>query len=63
MDRPPFVLKPSLFVLTPLFAIIIALIGVAAWHHATALQLGALGVSALSLAVITIALRRNAKRS
>jgi hypothetical protein len=58
MDRSPFALKPSLFVMIPLIAIIVALIGIAARHHAPPLLLGALGVSALSLAVITIAPRR-----
>jgi len=60
MDNQPFALKPSPFVMIALIALILALIGVAAWHYAGALQLGALGVGALALAVLAVALHRRA---
>jgi hypothetical protein len=60
MDNQPFTLKPSPFVMIAVIAIILALVGVGAWHHAPALQLGALGFGALALAVIAVALRRRA---
>jgi hypothetical protein len=60
MDQQPFTLKPSPFVMIAVIAIILALVGVAAWHHAGALQLGALEVGALTLAVLAVALRHHA---
>jgi len=63
MEQQPFVLKPSPWVMIAVVAIILALVGVGAWHHAPTLTLGALGVSALGLAVIAIALRRRARSS
>jgi hypothetical protein len=60
MDNQPFSLMPSPFVMIAVIAMILALVGVAAWHHAGALQLGALGVGALALTVIAVTLRRRA---
>ena len=61
MDRSPFALKPSLYVMIPLLGIIVAVVGAAAWRHTAALQLAGLGLGALSMAVIAIALRRHAQ--
>jgi len=60
MDNQPFTPKPSLFVMIPLIALILGLGGVAAWHHAGALQVGGVALAALGLAVLAIALRRRA---
>ncbi len=60
MDNQPFAFKPSPFVMIAVIALILALIGVAAWHHAPALPLGGLAMGALALAVIAVTLRRHA---
>jgi hypothetical protein len=59
-EQPFFALKPSPVVLIAVVAIILALVGVGAWRHASPLLLGGIGLSALALAVIAIALRRRA---
>jgi hypothetical protein len=61
MDKQPvFALKPSPFVMIAVVAVILALVGVGAWHHAPALPLGGLAMGALALAGIAVALRRHA---
>ena len=58
MDQGPFRLRPSPVVMIAVVALILALVAVGAWRHAAPLQLGALGVGALALAVVAIGLRR-----
>jgi hypothetical protein len=57
-ENKPFALKPSPFVMIAVVAMILVLVGIGAWHHAGALQLSALGMCALGLAVTAVALRR-----
>lgn len=59
-EQPFFALKPSPVVLIAVVAIILVLVGLGAWRHASPLLLGGIGLSALALAVIAIALRRRA---
>lgn len=64
MDQQPFfTLKPSPFVMVAVVAMILALVGAGAWHHAPPLILGALGMSALALAAVAVALYRHAHRT
>ena len=58
MDTQPFALKPSPLVMVAVVAVILALVGAGAWRHASPLLLGAIGLGALALAVLAIALRR-----
>jgi len=60
MDTPPFALKPSPVVMIALVVLILALVGVGAWRHGGALLLGGLAFSALALAILAVALRRQA---
>ena len=61
MDEPKFfTLKPSPVVMIAVVVVILALVGVGAWRHASPLLLGGIGLSALALAVIAIALHRRA---
>jgi len=60
MDNQPFALKPSPIVMIALVAAILALVGVGVWRHASVVLLGGIGMSALALAIITVALRRRA---
>ena len=60
MDTKPFALKPSPVVMIAVVAIILALVGVGAWRHTSPLLLGGLGLSALALAILAVALRRHA---
>jgi len=59
MDQQPFfVLKPSPVVMIAVVAIILALVGVGAWRHASPLVLGGIGMAALALVLIAIATHR-----
>jgi hypothetical protein len=61
MDQQPFfVLKPSPVVMIAVVAVILALVGVGAWRHARPLLLGGIGMSALALVVMAIAVHRRA---
>jgi hypothetical protein len=61
MDQQPFfTLKPSPVVMIAVVAIILALVGVGAWRHASPLVLGGIGMSTLALIVIAIAAHRRA---
>jgi hypothetical protein len=61
MDQQPFfALRPSPVVMIAVVAAVVALVGVVAWHRASPLLLGGIGVSALALVVIAIAVRRRA---
>jgi len=55
-----FVLKPSPVVMLAVVAVVLALVGVGAWRHASPLVLGGIGMSVLGLVVIAIAVRRRA---
>jgi len=55
-----FVLKPSPVVMLAVVAVILALVGVGAWRHASPLLLGGIGMSALAFVIIAIAVRRRA---
>src|ERR1700733_7708414 len=56
MDQQSFfVLKPPPVVMIAVGAIILALVGVGAWHYASPLLLGGIGMGALALAAIAIA--------
>jgi len=57
-QQPFFVLKPSPVVMIAVVAIILALVGVGAWRHASPLLLGGIGMSTLALIIIAIAVRR-----
>ena len=58
MDNAPFALKPSPVVMIAVVVIILALVGVGAWRHGSPLLLGGIGLAALALAILGVALHR-----
>jgi hypothetical protein len=60
MEQRLFTLKPSPVVMIAVVAVILALVGVGAWNRASPLLLGGIGLSALALALVAIAVRRRA---
>ena len=60
MEQPFFTPKPSPVVMIAVLAIILALIGLGVWRHTSPLLLAGIGLAALGLAIVAIALRRRA---